>query len=242
MNLAIGIEGKTYLPVAAVPYITRGKVTDQRLIAALIAATYGMEAAAVADLVAYRLLPLGGIQMAVRVGRDELIAIADEHYLRGRPPLEKTAAMLVAEESLRAQMRVPAFLTVQDAPADDLELALDLEPTLPWDVATQLWVRLPLRPNLNVARTNGREAVADRIDAAMDDALESLSAAGIVLDRGNLPGRKVDWQRVLQARDAKTTMALATLARYFKELGIRFRKGAKGKDAVQILKHFGLSS
>lgn len=242
MKLAITIEGKTFVPVAAVPYITKGKVTEKLLVGMLIGAAYDLEGEDSVEFRVYRLLPLGDIQIAISATRSELIAVADAYYRDGRLPLDKVAHLLVSEEALRGQMRTPAFraLSPEDGITTEKEPELNLEPDVPWNVAVQLWARLPLRPDFSVGRKNGRDAMTERIDTAMSRALQSLAGAGVVLDRRDLPGRKTDWQRILEFHDSKIAIAKDTLARYFKDLDIKFRRGAKGADALAVLQHFGL--
>jgi hypothetical protein len=243
MKVAIPINGKNYVPIAAVPYITQGKVSACTVLQMLLMPEAYRDAEHDVELKAYELMRAGDLSLAVRVDAKKISAMAQNCFWdRREPNLSLIGGMIVSAPDLGELMTTHAFREQAarlQIKTDDIP-RLNLDPEIPWDVAVQIWAQLPLRPEFEVQRKNDRQRLADRIAAAMDLALERLAQGGMVLSAKDLPGRKQDWQMILQSLDAKISMSRATLATYLRELGFKFRRGAKHKDAIPLLKHFGL--
>ena len=241
MKISIEVEGKQYIPIAAVPYITGGFFTSREVV--LMAAVPGMFAQAYGStaLDAFEFLSFGRLTY---VSEQKLSSVAEIcMFERQEPPLTLIAGMVVPEMELRDLMRiVPEVESATQAPWRERPTASwDLEAPLPLPVGLAIFKNLPIEMDLTIPRENSAQTKSDRILDAVERISRYAAQHNIPFDRTNLPGRKIDFIKILHKIDARIGGAPATLDRYFEQLNLRWRQGSKRNDAAPLLALYGLT-
>jgi hypothetical protein len=242
MSLMIKAQGRRFLPLRAVPFVTDGLI-DLPTIAHMFD-----DPEAFCD------------------AQHDAVLCALKPQLSGKPlpvPREPLTRCINAAGSCANALANPALAgLVVDAVAvkalhDVLVHELGVHGRLPADAAPPVWNESPvleasdravvlekLPPQFMPApsRVNSKADRLERILAAVDKAEEKALAAGVRFDRTELPGTKAQFTRLLASFDrAITARARATLHDHYFEAGLRWKQGSKPKDAAALLKLFGLS-
>ena len=241
MKLTIDVKGKTYVPIAAVPYVTGGFFTMRDVI--IMAAVPGMFAHAYGGtaLDAFEFLPFGLLSY---VAEERLSAVANIcTYKLTDPPLETIGGMVVEEIELRdlmqriSEMESATRTQERRRPAP----SWDIEAPLPPAVLQAMYKYLPIEFEFVTLRKNSREAMAKRINNAVNQIALNAGQSNIPFDRTCLPGHKTDFIKILCKIDRRIVGASSTLGEYFSELGLRWRPGSKAVEAAPLLALYGLT-
>jgi hypothetical protein len=112
---------------------------------------------------------------------------------------------------------------------------------LPLDVALALLMNLPLQLDTVPSRKNDKSVLRAKIMTAVEKIRNDATEKGIPFDTAEIPGRKVDFIRILSTIDPSISRAPSTFSDHFSELGFRWRQGGRERDAAELLALYDLA-
>ncbi len=241
MKVSIDVDGKSYIPFVAVPAVTGGFFTTDELIYMLLSRgeLYGQHKTV---LNAFAFLPYGRLTY---VDEERLKSIAEIRFgYKKEPPMELVAGIVLPEIELRDLMQTVSALE-SSAEAEKRKRpapSWDIEAPLPRAALQAMYKYLPIEFEFVTVRKNSREAMAERINDAVNQIALEAGQRNIPFDRTCLPGHKTDFIKILRKIDRRISGASSTLGEYLWELGLRWRQGSKAADAAPLLALYGLTA
>ncbi len=240
MKITIEVNGKTYIPIAAIPYVTGGFFTIRDVV--VMAAVPGLFAHAHGGtaLETFEFLPFGRLTC---VSTHKLTALAELNIgEKCDSPFRNISGMLVLEEELRDLMQIvlEAEATAQAQVRKRPPASWDVEAPLPAPILLAMFKHLPIVVDPRLQWANSADLMRERIQAAVERVSRDAAHANIPFDRTQLPGRKTDFIKILKKIDRQIARAASTLESYFSQLGLRWRQGSKRRDAAPLMALYGL--
>jgi hypothetical protein len=215
------INGVEYVPVRAIPYLTANHITPKGVI----------------DLMSCRNPHFSGRSYKEESGSLIEISPAEWALLDSEIPAEP----LVARHELN-QIWFDHFIWPSCDPTSreqsDAYHQLSQLPAL-GDLLSEEDIDYILEgacPNgkQQKSRKNCKQAVQQRIEAAVCKIEAICKAQGISLDRTAIPGLKRSFFTLLKTIDPSISMAESTFSDHAKEMGLRWKQGGKQNDSVEL--------
>lgn len=239
MSITFLVQGREFIPLAAVPVVTDGVISEADIVRILANA----EAFADPD---HELMPI----VLVIDPKGQVQAPSDGYFRRwmpptmGRPPhipLKDAASVLVRKHELKALFGLLKAADTSSGPSRSSRAKWDEDRTMPEEVAAAIRDHCfkylsPIR-----RRKDSRMATEDRVRDAIKKIEKRAQENGVSLDRRQLPGVRRDFLAIVKQVDPTIRIGEGTFNKsYVPKLGIAWRKGAKPMDGVALLRLFNL--
>ena len=241
MRLSIEVDERTYIPLAAIPYITDGFFTQREAIGLIAIPDYLCDCYGGLPLPALRVSSFGRL---IYADNEELARLATICFADRRdPPLRMIADFVVPEEDLRELMERVAKASANgvDRERGDPSTQWDVEARLPKRVWEAVFKGIPqLTLDLQVPRANSADAMKERVKSAVDQISARAEMHGVPFDPHQLLGYKRQFIEILHKVDPRIARADTTLHAYLKDLGLCWKQGSRPKDAQPLMALFGL--